>query len=571
MTARSSPDRRQPGPATGLGTARRLDWRFLLPATADGRQVATLRLLCDDPGLADEVTRLGVAATVLVGADDLEPVDAVVALADAWQDRALDRALGTLREGGVVYVEIDRASARGPGRGPAGLRRRLAHRGVASVAYWRRRQGRHDTLVLPLDVPGAVPWFLRELADGAGRRRRVVRRGLMLLVGRSGRRLGLLARHHAAVGVRVGATTPAPTTPAVLMGSAHGTAPSGAHGTASSGAHGTAPSGAYGTVLPVVLARGEGAWSRVVLLPFGEQDGRPRAVVKVPRSSEHCWATEREQETLAQVRRLLPDDLALTVPAPLGTRTWHGLCVAEETFLAGRPLALSPASRDPGTSGTGASGAGLDGAVDWLIAFHRATRTHDLPTSDLADSLETSLTELARTLGSAPASGGPTTSAWPVQALRGTGAVVPVVWQHGDLTPHNTRWDGRRHTVVDWEAARPGPALADLLYLLLHWRWPGLPTLGADPGAVLDALFLTRHGGTAAAAARQVRRYCAALDMDEALVGPLLVHLLCSQALDRARRTRDGGQDPAADENLYAALLRLVLDAPGPVPAWESP
>jgi hypothetical protein len=495
------------------GSARRLDWRFLLPV-ADDDAFDSLRLLSDDPALADQITGAGLARTVLIGTQGAARVDAVVSLSGSPAELA--RALATLRPGGVVYAEIDRARRDWRGWSPARLRRRLARSGLVTAGYWRRRRGAYDSLFLPLDVPGAVPWYLRELVDDRAASRRIVQLALAVLVGRDGRRLAPLARRYSVTGVagRRG-DAPAPT-PGLLATDDDG-------------------------VLPVVLARGEGPWSRVVLLPFGPTDTRPRTVIKLPRTAQHNWATEREQRALTAIRSLLPPELAGTVPAPLGIRTWSGLSVGTESFLPGRPLAFA------GEDDQMSSAAQLDGAVGWLIDLHRATRCGDLP----ADELD-----------SRPG---------PPEPWRADGVVVPLVWQHCDLTPANVRWDGRRHTVVDWEAARPGPALCDLFYLLLHWKWDDLPAVGTDPGEVFRRVFLLDEGEPALLASTQVRRYCAALGVDARLTEPLLLHMLGQQAGDRAERLRDSGDGLAQDDNLYADLVRLVLGSTGLVPAWSHP
>jgi aminoglycoside phosphotransferase (APT) family kinase protein len=189
-------------------------------------------------------------------------------------------------------------------------------------------------------------------------------------------------------------------------------------------------------------------------------------------------------------------------------------------------------------------------------------RTDGHSTSDL---LEAPVREVARLLRRPlePRDGRP--RPWLVPPL---GVTVPIVWQHCDLTPHNVRWDGRRYSVVDWEAARPGPALCDLFYLLLHWPWSNLPSFGEAPDEVFRQVFLEPAQVPAQAAAHQTGRYCAALGIDAALVGPLLVHTLAQQALDRAERVRDSGDDAAADHNLYADLLERTMKATERVPAW---
>jgi aminoglycoside phosphotransferase (APT) family kinase protein len=148
---------------------------------------------------------------------------------------------------------------------------------------------------------------------------------------------------------------------------------------------------------------------------------------------------------------------------------------------------------------------------------------------------------------------------------------VPWVWQHGDLTPFNLRWDGSRHSLVDWESARPGPALCDLLYLLLHWQWPDVPRVGAAPVEVLDAVFLSEAGHLADTVSSQVRRYCAALGVDGVAVPSLLLRMLSQQALDRADRIRAIGLDPAEDRNLYADLFCRVTEADVPALSWAAP
>ena len=539
-------DRRRALPAArrsaiGIGSARRLDWRFLLPM-ADDRAVGVLRLVGGDHKLASQIEEIGLATRVLIGVEDSEPVDAVVGVGAGPE--AIARAVGTLRPGGAFYWEVDRAELGVFRWSPSRLRRLLAQSGLVTAAYWRRRRGSLDTLFLPLDVPGAFPWYLRELLDGRNVLRRLARRGLLLVIGRDGGRLAVIARRYSLTGVVV------------------------PEGTAL-GVHLATP-GLLATdigelVLPAVIAGGEGPWSRVVLLPFGRSDEQPRAVLKLPRSREHNWATEREQSSLAQVRDLLPPQLAATVPAPLGVRTWSGLTVGTECFLPGRPLAFAA----PSARGRSSASAQLAGAVGWLIELHLATRVYDLDADD-PSALEILIAPLRRVilLLGLPVAADADSLRERYGSLRGL--TFPMVWQHCDLTPVNIRWDGRRHSVVDWEAARTGPALCDLFYLLLQWEWEDVPALDTAPGEVLRRVFLSR-GGAALIASVQVRRYCAALGVDHRLMEPLLLCMLSQQALDRADRVRDSGGDPAEDDNLYGELISLVLGAKRSVPAWELP
>lgn len=514
------------------GAARRLDWRFLLPTGGD-MPLERLRLLGGDASTAELIVALGVAGTV-VTATDPGPVDAVVCLSGEPQD--LERLLAGLRPGGVFYGEVDRGSRRTIGWSASRLDRRLRRAGFRTTVYWRRRRGGHDNLFLPLDAPGAVPWYLRDVIDDRGRLRRLVSGALRLLVRGNGHRLGLLARRYSVVG-------------------AAGSAGSPRGGLVSPALLGTGDT----NVVPAVWAGGEGAWSRVVLLPFGPTDLQPLEVLKLPRTREHNGATEREQRTLARLRPALTSDLAAGLPSARGLRTWSDLCVGSESFVPGRPVGFL--RQTPGSA--------LEAAVDWLIRLDSATL--EALTGDSPPSTRQIFDETFRTT---------------VETLRlrldvddvcrrfGVQRVgerpVPWVWQHGDLTPFNLRWDGSRYSLVDWESARPGPALCDLLYLLLHWQWQDLPRFGVAPAEVLDAVFLSGRGHPAGSTSEQVRRYCAALGVDDALVPSLLLRMLSQQALDRADRVRDIGLDPAEDHNLYADLFCRVADAGRLAMSWAG-
>lgn len=515
------------------GVARRLDWRFLLPSAGDA-PLERLRLLGGDASTAELIVGLGVAGTVVTEADD-GPVDAVVCLSGEARD--LERLLTRLRPGGVFYGEVDRGSRRTVRWSAPQLEHRLRGAGFRTTVYWRRRRGGRDNLFLPLDAPGAVPWYLREVIDDRGLVRSVAGEALRLLVRGDGHRLGLLARRYSVVGT------------------------AGPSGSASEGVPSPALLGPGTTdVVPAVWAGGEGAWSRVVLLPFGPTDRIPREVLKLPRTREHNGATEREQRTLARLRPALPSDLAAGLPSARGLRTWSDLCVGAESFVPGRPVGFL--RQTPGPT--------LESAVDWLIRLDSATRESLIgePPPSARDVFDEAYRTTVETLR-LPLDVDDLCRRFGVQRVGER--PVPWVWQHGDLTPFNLRWDGSRHSLVDWESARPGPALCDLLYLLLHWQWPDVPRFGAAPTEVLDAAFLSEHGHPADSVSTQLRRYCAALGIDGVVVPSLLLRMLSQQALDRADRIRDIGLDPAEDRNLYADLFCRVAEAGVPALSWVAP
>lgn len=541
LRRRHAPVARRSAPVAG--SARRLDWRFLLP-TADDQALDSLRLLSDDRTLADQMTELGLARKVVIGTQGTERVDAVVSLSGSPAEMTI--AVATLRPGGTFYCEIDRARLRHAGWSPSRLSRHLQSFGLVTAAYWRRRRGQRDSLFLPMDVPGAVPWYLRELVDDSGARRRLGQRALSAFIRQDGRRLGLVARRYSLTGVVRAPDEAARERPAVTPG--------------------LLAVDTDDLVLPAVLARGEGPWSRVVLLPFGRTDRQPRDVVKLPRTAEHNWATEREQRALTHITRLLPPELEGTIPEAKGVRTWSGLCVGTESFLPGRPLAFPAVS----SSGRSISASRLEGAVAWLIDLHLATRVGDVSADhpSAVEILDEPLYRMVHLLD-LPAVFDGNSLCERYGAASAIGSSIPIVWQHCDLTPHNVRWDGRRHSVVDWEAARTGPALCDLVYLLLHWKWDDMPPLGIAPAEVFRRVFMSRQQWPALMASEQVRRYCTAVGVDPRLTEPLLLNMLTQQTLDRADRIRHSGGDPNDDNNLYGELIYLMLGATGSVPVWR--
>ncbi len=301
-----------------------------------------------------------------------------------------------------------------------------------------------------------------------------------------------------------------------------------------------------GPTLPVVLTRGEGEWSRVVLLPFGDGDVRPRAVVKLPRLARHGEATLRERRLLAELADTLPEPTRASVPVPLAGGEWQGLPVSVESYLPGRPLGHAVAPDEA------ADRQALLRAADWVAGLHQPTR----PPTATAPSLDATLDAVATACGLVL--GDDVHARFGDSALRGT--ELPRGYQHGDLTPTNLRVADGRLTAVDWESGRAGAPLTDLLYLLLHWPWPGRPDLGSAPEDVLRAVFLRTDGAPARTARSVVGTHLDALGLPHHVVGPLLVHALALQALDRAERL--AASDGSMTGNLYADLLAVVASSP---------
>ncbi len=505
---------------------RQLDWRFLLPATS--APLETLRIISDDPTISQRILDIGLSTSVVTGGFDL--VDAAVVLTGRPHD-VID-AVQKVRPGGVFYGEIEPTGAHAIRWSPANLCRSLTRAGADDPAvYWRRRRHGANVLFLPLDVPGALPWYLREAMDDRAATRRQAHRLLLRFLRGNGRWFASIARRYAVVGTirsPVHEASARDATPA-LLGEA-----------------------TEDKLRPVLLARGGGCWSRVVLLAFGPADTKPRSVTKAARRPHHNHATEREQRTLVQLHEKLPPGLAVTVPVALGVRRWSGLSVGTEGFLSGRPLAV--VASGPTSAPT------LRAAVNWLIEFGLAGRQSDVVADSTAGAhmLDDPLRRCVRLFDLHDGETTDEVVEHHSSALAGSCA-IPLVWQHGDLTPRNMRWNGRQHAVVDWEAARVGPALSDLFYLLLHWNWPGQPSFDQAPQIAFSRVFGFDEGDAAREAAEHVITYAAALRIDQRLFEPLLLNMLTQQALDRADRVQACGVDPANDANLYAELIPLML------------
>ena len=490
------------------------DGRFarLLVLGADASRVAATAGLCRSLGMADEVVEHP-GGPVSGGAGS---VDLVVALGSAWAD--VRGVLSALAPGGVLYWEADaRTGAR------VGVRR-LRRAGLTATSYRRRRHDGHDTLFLPLGPRHAARWYVDELVDTGSPARRLVRRLAGLSSGATGRVLGTVGGPVSWVAVRGEGDL----SPAVLS---------------ELGGDVVAPDG---PTLPVVLTRGEGEWSRVVLLPFGDRDVRPRAVAKLPRLARHGEATVRERRLLAELAETLPGPMRASVPVPLAGGSWQGLPMSVESYLPGRPLGHAVAGDES------AGRLALLRAAEWVAGLHRPTRPPTAP----APSLDATLDEAATVCGLVL--GDDVRARFGDAALRGTG--LPRGYQHGDLTPTNLRQAGDRLTAVDWESGRAGAPLTDLLYLLLHWPWPGHPDLGSAPDDVLRAVFLRTDGTPARTARAVVEAHLEDLGLPHHVVGPLLVHALALQSLDRAARL--AASDGSTEGNLYADLLGAVAASP---------
>jgi GT2 family glycosyltransferase len=526
-------------PASAAGPPdllRRADWRYLLPRSEHGG-FRHLVVLGGPAALPELLTELGVARRVdgRLPADG-DPPDAIAVLHDAGVDPSA--AAARLAPDGAFYCEMDRRAAGRPGPSPAGLRAALEARGLRTTGVYAVRPGfAAPAAWLPLDAGGAMRWYLDSAHAAWSPRRRLFEAAL-----RAGTRLG--------AGIRAGVW------PCYAV-------------TASAGSSGdlpivlglpVLPPGAGGRgVRTLMLAPGA---DRVVLLPFASRGAAPELVLKVPRTPAFETRTENEQTALGAIRGRLDDDLAPTLPRPLGIVRDGGLTVALETPLPGASLV-----RSSGRWGTSRARKLRDLRLSaaWIAAFHRATEVRRPAWDAASEWLETPLSRYAEAFG-VPGNEAALFEAARRRSRELAGTPLPLVWRHRDFNAWNVLRHGRQVGVVDWEGASIGPALCDLLHFTTHWNEIArrLP-VDARRLAAFRRLFI---GGAAEdafdrAARTAISDYLRALAMEERFLPLLLVVTWTELAWSRfdQRRLGDPGCAPRADNPALEYVGVLALHA----------
>ena len=513
---------------TPHGSAREADWRFLLPC-AEGGMFDHLLLIGGSSGLGAHVADLGIARRVTPrladarsgqGRLDGGPADLVVVLADA--NVTIDSLAPHIAERAVIYWEIDR---RQPGRRMVTPRRTMralaAHGFETAAAYWVKPGFPRRDMYLPFGRRGALRWYLDTVYRATSPARRVLKRAMHGLA-HSEAGFAAAVPCFAITAVRgMAARPPAVVDTCVAGGDA---------------------------IAPVLLATGEADWNRLVFLLFEADADRPTAVLKLPRAFAFNSAVEREHAVLRDISAMLPAPLLSSIPSSTLVRIGE-LSVTAETCVIG----TSVASR----SGPGAAGAldDLRSAAAWLTNFHRETRrghadAADWVAQELAGRLCREYTALfgltsrERRLFDAA-----------LHSVDIDAGDLPIVWQHADFGPWNIYREGAHVSVIDWEGARRGPALADLLYFVSHW---GAAVRGCETGSDrvrhFESLFCGQMPADTIGRAiyAELLDYMRAVDVPPALLPHVLLYLVVEQAMERGRRLEMTGarasRDIAANE-----------------------
>ena len=432
------------GPDVATGNARRLDWHVLLPGRQSDMPGHWL-LLGGGPDLARLAVELGLARSATTEGRVEERADVVALLHGSTE--TLDRAVDALAPGGLLYWEVDRRSIKRSVVTPGRALRRIQAVGLTPLAvYWVGPGWSRPSRFLPVDPPGPIAWYLSTSNADRGRVRRAVRRLAGQLV-RWPRIASLLVPRFAVVATS--GRRPSPCIPAAL-------------------GHPDVPASVRtSSIPPILVAAGDEPWGRLTLIAFDEEGSAPAVVVKIGRHAEFDEATRHEHEVLVDLRDRLDAATRSTIPDPIALIDVGG----RPAIVQGAARGSSALARMPGRHDDRGPWMDLDLIAEWLISLGRQTsRSPVAPGSPgWSRHVDEPLARFARAFGPRAE----------VDRLFGrlrdhttaVGAELPIVLCHRDLGPWNVLVDGNTVRVIDWEVARDGPALTDLVYASLHWSF----------------------------------------------------------------------------------------------------
>jgi hypothetical protein len=507
-----------------------VDWRFLLPALPEGG-FDHLLIAGGTREHEDIALHLGLAGRVSTTPQPGDLADAVVVLADAKVDGAA--LAGHLVPGGSIYWEVDRRARGSHALTPARAFARLRKQGVSPAgAYWVKPWFPARHMYLPIHDPQAFRWYLDSICGSrtrSGRIARVAGRAFLRCHGS----LAAVAPCYAVVGTRGTAR------PAALLASAR------AHGTC-----GTGP------LQPVVLAHGGAPWNRLAMLLFTPGSSTPQFVVKSSRTTTFNAEVQWEHHVLRSLASTLSPALRRSIPTSTFFH-WNGLAVAVESCVGGSSLSSRTGeSPDIATED-------LQLACEWLGAFHTETLTERAPAREwLTRQLVNGVCAEYQAMFGARAAESQLFAAVAQSVERFNGLTVPLCWQHTDFVPWNMFREHGELRVIDWEVARPGPAVADLLHFLIHWDADRYAHRHEEPQVrrILGYLVGVSEFPAGIDGRRVIDAYLGQMGVHPSLLPYLLVYTLAEQAVERGRRLRAAHGDGAlqTDAFPFVAYLRAM-------------
>jgi len=524
----------------------RADWRFLLPCPKEN-SFQHLVLLGETSDLPERLVDVGIARQVSCEVPSAQSADALVVLHNAHVN--LKAAVSCLAPGGSLYYEIDRRSPSGLLLSPNRVQRLVRELGLTPTGlYWAIPNFIQCKKYLPLDVPGALGWYLKTLFPAMTPIDRLFEIGVRAITGLNSRRLAPLVPCFSVTAIAGSLPFAAPS----ILG------------------HAALPIRLQKLSLrPFLLTSRYDEGSRVVVMPFTRESRQPLAAMKISRVASFNINTEREQETLAIVRQRLDGTMQDTIPNPFGVLRYGDLAVGLESYAEGNSLVVSSGRwRLPVRHKLD----DLHLVADWLAEFHRQAQVKRIEwnPSEIATWIEKPLAAYTRVFGNTAGE-----ESLFAQVRSGAesllGASLPIVWQHNDFGPWNLYRDGRKLTVIDWEFGhdrernRFGPPLCDLLYFVTHWRYitECLHSDNTQLQAFRDLFFARRRGGVAVKTIHHViSEYMAQLGIDREFFPILLVYTWIDRAVDRLARQRiweKTVQEPRLG-NRYVDYIRIIAD-----------
>jgi hypothetical protein len=501
---------------------RQLDWRFLLPEPEPERRTFRDLVIFGGPaGMAARATEIGVADTVRAE-ESREPAELVVVLDGAGPSAG--EVASRLRPGGVSYWELGRTHAGAWFRSPARFCATLRRAGLEPIAIHACIPDfRSCKLLLPIDIPQALSWYLTSLFPMDTFARRMLALGLQWGFQGNGEwaarwipSYSVTAVGREFSGVRLPAVLSDREVPAELR--------------------------SPGSRVAVLTDAG----NRVALLPFAPGAKDPGAVLKVPKVSGVNDRTENEHHRLKELRRVLSPKLASRMPEPLALFHRDGIAISIENFLPGSSLLAS--------SGAWARSwvsrrEDLGQAARWLADFHRDSeiRREAWGASDVTTWVDQPLDLYRRAFGVTEAEER-LFAAWRLRALDLSGQPFPVIWHHRDYNVWNIFRTKGGVSVIDWEGVRPGPPLCDLLHFVTHWHETVLHVEGEE--ARLEAFRQLFFGEVRLPSARRTRQaicedldlYMQRLELRSSFLPFLLVYTWVELALRRRQQQEDMGE-----------------------------
>jgi hypothetical protein len=459
--------------------------------------------------------------------------DVVAVVGRGWARRIgrdpslLDQVARTLRPGGTVYVELDRAAG---SRGQQAIVERFGE----PLLLWLGPATGEVRTAAPAGQTAAVSYLERRwLRRRASRQmlrhpRRFATRHRLAV--RFARRRGLVVGGHAWPDRAAGRQPPPLPGPLTVQ--------------AEIGLDGrtwafSAP-GAYNS-------------QKVLFLLFDAEGQQPDYVVKMTRDPAFNDRLENEWRALTLLAEQgIGDEETLPRPTFLGRHA--GLAVLGETAVVGAPFlerteatAQCPYARE---------------AVEWLVDLAGATAGRPAGVAEVAAALGTLRDRFLEIYSVDP--GLRTFLAGQIDNVAASTSELPLVFQHGDPGCWNlvvTR--SGRLGFLDWEAAEPnGMPLWDLFYFLRSYGVAVSRAAGAhDPTESFVRHFL-EESDLSVILVDAVRLVCERTRLDPGLVEPLFYTCWMHRALKEATRLRPN----RLETGTYIRLLRLCAarrDAPG--------